>query len=267
MVLPEGEIRLFGWKKEGVFSMKRLFSLIAITGVISISSLAARAADSDMGNMAHLNQRLQAATTTLEQIMSVRDKAIPQAIASRAKCVAVVPSVIKGAVGIGAEYGQGVATCRTAHGWSGPVFIRLAGGSFGLQIGAKGTDLVLVAVNKRGMQDLLRSQFKIGASASAAAGPVGREAQAATDISMRAQLLTWSRSRGVFAGVDLNGVTFSQNALDTTTLYGGDFHRPETILDGRVPPPPAAKAFLSTVQTYFGEARERHGESTSPVEH
>ena len=164
--------------------------------------------------------------------------------------------VVKGAFIVGAEYGQGVVTCRTHHGWSGPVFIRLGGGSFGFQIGGQGTDLVLVAINEKGFQDLLHDRFKIGADASAAAGPVGRDAQASTDLSMRAELLTWSRSHGIFAGIDLNGVSVSQNAADTDALYGAT-HRFDEILHGAVPPPPEAEGFLHAVRQYFGEAETR----------
>ncbi len=231
--------------------MKKLLGLILVTGI----AVSARA--SDTGDMQKLDARLQSATTTLEQIESVKDRAIPDEIARRAWCVAVVPSVIKGAIGIGAEYGQGVATCRNKNGWSAPVFIRLAGGSFGFQIGGQGTDLILVAVNQKGMENLLQSKFKIGGNASASAGPIGRTAQAATDIGMRAQLLTWSRSRGIFAGVDLSGVSVSQNALDTNTLYG-TFHNFDTILSGQVPPPPVTRPFLRAVTQYFGDARQWH---------
>jgi len=201
-----------------------------------------------------LDDRLQAARNVIDQIESVPDKAIPDKITRDAKCIAVVPGVVKGAFIVGAEYGQGVVTCRTSHGWSGPVFIRLAGGSFGFQIGGQGTDLVLIAVNNKGMQDLLHDKFKIGGDASAAAGPVGRDAQASTDLSMRAELLTWSRARGVFAGIDLSGVTISQNSDDTDTFYGG-VHSFDSILHGNVPPPPPSKPFLQAVRQYFGEAQ------------
>ena len=226
--------------------MKKLLALL----LLASCGVAARAAD-DQGK---LDSRLEAATNVIDQIMSVPDKAIPDSIARKAKCIAVVPGVFKGAFIVGAEYGQGVVTCRTDHGWSGPVFIRLAGGSFGFQIGGSGTDLVLVAVNQKGLQDLLHDRFKIGATAAAAAGPVGREAQAATDISMRAELLTWSRSRGVFAGVDLSGVDISQNVPDTVALYGG-YHPFPQILSGDVRPPHQSEEFLHAIRQYFGEAQ------------
>ncbi len=225
--------------------MKKLLAILLVASF----SVAARAAD-DRGK---LDSRLDAARTVIDQIMSTPDKAVPNGIARRATCIAVVPGVVKGAFIVGAEYGQGVVTCRTHHGWSGPVFIRLGGGSFGFQIGGQGTDLVLVAINQKGFQDLLHDRFKIGGDASAAAGPVGRDAQASTDLSMRAELLTWSRSRGVFAGIDLNGVSISQNAGDTDELYGAA-HPFNEILHGAVPPPSQAEGFLHAVRQYFGEA-------------
>ena len=225
--------------------MKKLLGIL----LIASCGVAARAAD----DHEKLDGRLEAARAVIESIMSVPDKAVPDGIARRAKCIAVVPGVVKGAFIVGAEYGQGVVTCRTPQGWSGPVFIRLAGGSIGFQIGGQGTDLVLVATNDKGLQDLLHDRFKIGADASAAAGPVGRDAQASTDISMRAEMLTWSRSRGVFAGIDLNGATVSQNASDTDELYGSH-HRFDDVLRGELPPPQQAEGFLHAVWEYFGEA-------------
>jgi lipid-binding SYLF domain-containing protein len=225
--------------------MKKVFVLL----LLASCGVAARPAD----DQAKLDGRLDAARGVIEQIMSVPDKAVPDGIARHAKCVAVVPGVVKGAFIVGAEYGQGVVTCRTPQGWSGPVFIRLAGGSFGFQAGGQGTDLILVAVNDKGFQDLLHDRFKIGADAAAAAGPVGRDAQAATDLSMRAELLTWSRSRGIFAGIDLNGVSISQNAADTDELYGSAHHF-DGILHGSVPPPPQAEGFVRAVARYFGDA-------------
>jgi SH3 domain-containing YSC84-like protein 1 len=225
--------------------MKKLLAILLIAGF----SMAARAAD----DQEKLAARLDSARIVLDQVMSTPDHAVPDGIVRHARCIAVVPGVVKGAFIVGAEYGQGVVTCRTGHGWSGPVFIRLAGGSFGFQIGGQGTDLVLVAVNDKGFQDLLHDKFKIGGDASAAAGPVGRDAQASTDLSMRAELLTWSRSRGVFAGIDLNGVSVSQNTGDTDVLYGSPHHF-DAILHGQVPPPPPSMGFLRTVHQYFGDA-------------
>src|SRR6202035_915165 len=175
----------------------------------------------------------------------------PNQIMSQAACVGVVPSVKKGAFLVGAEYGQGVVTCRTGHGWSAPAFIKIACGSVGFQIGGQATDLVLVAVNDKGFQDLLRSKFKIGADAAAAAGPVGRNAAAGTDLKLKAELLTYSRSKGLFAGVDLNGAVVSQNIDDTNTFYGGNAQHFDRILHGSVPVPVAAHPFVRAIGRYF----------------
>jgi SH3 domain-containing YSC84-like protein 1 len=229
--------------------MKKLLSTLTLL-ILAGSTISARAAD----DQHKLDARLNAARATLDEIMSVPDKSVPNGIARKAVCVGVIPSVVKGAFIVGAEYGQGVVTCRTNGRWSAPVFIRLAGGSFGFQIGGQGTDLVLVALNDKGFQDLLKDKFKIGGDASAAAGPVGRDAQAATDLSMRAELLTWSRSRGVFAGIDLNGVSVSQNRGDTDELYGTQYTFNQ-ILHGVAAPPAATRPFLRAVSQYFGQAQ------------
>lgn len=202
-----------------------------------------------------LQARIDAAKTVLDQIMNAQDRTIPMNVLQHATCVAVVPGMIKGAFVFGAQYGQGVVTCRTGHGWSGPVFIRMAGGSWGLQIGGQSTDLILVAVNDKGMQDLMKSKFKIGADASAAAGPIGRQGQAATDWKMNAELLSYSRAKGLFAGIDLDGTSVSQNKDDTDKYYGGD-HTFEAILRGELPVPPGAEGFVRDVAHKFVAARE-----------
>jgi lipid-binding SYLF domain-containing protein len=201
-----------------------------------------------------LQARIDSAKVVLDQIMSAKDRTIPSNILKSATCVAVVPGMVKGAFLVGAQYGQGVVTCRTGHGWSAPVFIRMAGGSFGFQIGGQATDLVLVAVNDRGMQDLLKDKFKIGGDASAAAGPVGRAGTASTDWKMNAELLSYSRAKGLFAGIDLDGTSVSQNQ-DDTELYYGTPHHFESILKGDVGVPPGAVAFVRDVAQYFVQAK------------
>ena len=201
--------------------------------------------------LSDLNVRLASATRVVQQIEGTPDGGVPDYIVSKATCIAVIPSVKKGAFIVGASYGQGVVTCRTPKGWSAPVFIRLAGGSFGFQIGGQATDLILVAVNDKGLQDLLHSQFKIGADAAAAAGPVGRNASASTDILLNAELLSYSRSKGVFAGVDLNGAVVSQNADDTNLFYGGQAKPFADILHGEVVVPSGARHFVRTIAHYF----------------
>ena len=203
---------------------------------------------------ADLQDRVDSAKTVLDQIMAAKDRGIPMNILEQATCVAVVPHELKGAFIFGGQYGQGVVTCRTGHGWSAPGFIRMAGGSWGFQIGGQATDLVLVAVNDRGMQDLLKSKFKIGGDAAASAGPVGRNTQAATDWRMSAELLTYSRSKGLFAGIDLDGTSVTQNK-DDTDLYLGAAHDFQSVLKGDVPVPEGAVSFVRGVAQYFAEAK------------
>jgi len=201
-----------------------------------------------------LQARIDSAKVVLDQIMGARDKTVPSNILKSATCVAVVPSMVKGAFFVGAQYGQGVVTCRTGHGWSAPVFIRMAGGSFGFQWGGQATDLILIAVNDRGMQDLLKNKFKIGADAAAAAGPVGRAGTASTDWKMNAELLSYSRTKGIFAGIDLDGTSVSQNSEDTELYYGAPHHF-ETILRGQVAVPPGAVSFVRDVARLFVQAK------------
>jgi lipid-binding SYLF domain-containing protein len=227
--------------------MKKMLALMCVAAC----SLPVFAASSK----ADLNDRLEKARMVIQELSNTPDKGIPDAIVEKAVCIAVVPSLKKAAFGVGGQYGQGVVTCRTGHGWSGPVFIRMAGGSFGFQIGASGTDLVMVAMNQHGMQDLLKSKFKIGGDASAAAGPVGRKAAADTSINMSAELLTYSRSKGLFAGVDLDGTSVSQNQDDTNEFYGGN-HSFHSILDGSVPVPESARPFVRTVAHYFHSTQD-----------
>jgi len=205
---------------------------------------------------ADLQARIDAAQVVLDQIMATSDRAIPMNILQQATCVGVVPGMKKGAFLVGVQYGQGVVTCRTGHGWSAPVFIRMEGGSFGFQAGGQSTDLVLVAVNDRGFQDLLKNKFKIGGDASAAAGPVGRSGQAATDWKMNAELLSYSRSKGLFAGIDLDGTSVSQNTEDTEHYYG-QAHGYESVLKGDVTPPPGTVNFVRSVAHYFVQAKSR----------
>ena len=201
-----------------------------------------------------LQSRIDSAQSVLKEIMDASDKSIPMDILEDATCVGIVPGMKKGAFVWGVQYGQGVVTCRTGHGWSAPVFIRMEGGSFGFQIGGQSTDLVLVAVNDHGFQDLLKSKFKIGGDASAAAGPVGRSGQAATDWKMNAELLSYSRNKGVFAGISLDGTSVSQNKEDTQLYYGAP-HTFESILKGHVPVPAGAVPFVRSVAHYFVDAK------------
>jgi lipid-binding SYLF domain-containing protein len=203
---------------------------------------------------AKLVDRLASASEVINEVMAVPDKGIPQSILAGAACVVVVPHYKKGAFVIGAQYGQGVATCRTPRGWSAPVFVKLEGGSFGWQIGGQSTDLILVAMNHDGLQHMLHNKFKIGADAAASAGPVGRNAQAGTDWKLNAEFLTYSRSKGLFAGLDLDGTVLSQNDDDTRLEYGSDIQF-SSVLQGDVPTPDNARPFVRTVAKYFVTAK------------
>src|ERR1700712_2927359 len=193
-----------------------------------------------MAQDAKLVERLSSAAEVLNEVMATPDKGIPQSILLGAACVVVIPAFKKGAFVVGAQYGQGAATCRTPRGWSAPVYVQLAGGSFGWQIGGQSTDLVLVAMNQHGLQDMLKSKFKIGADAAAAAGPVGRNAQAGTDWKLNAEFLTYSRSKGLFAGIDLDGTVLSQNADDMRAFYGSGLPFSTSFKGSPPPPPPRA---------------------------
>jgi lipid-binding SYLF domain-containing protein len=183
----------------------------------------------------------------LHDIMAAPDNGIPQEVLEHAKCVAVVPHLLKGGFVFGAENGRGVATCRTAAGWSAPAFFAITGGSWGLQIGVEGIDLVMIIQNDRGMQRLIGSGFELGADASAAAGPVGRHASADTNWKLDTEILTYSRARGAFAGVTLNGASIRRDDDSTDAIYGVDVST-RRILRGEVAVPAAAAAFLNAVR-------------------
>ncbi len=212
---------------------------------MTASALSARADDHEK-----IDDRLAKSTAVLQEIMGTPDKGIPQSILAGASCVVVIPAYKKAAFIVGGDYGQGVATCRTGHGWSAPVFVQATGGSFGFQIGGQSTDLVLVAMNQGGLQHMLGSKFKLGGDAAVAAGPVGRNAQASTDATLHAEFLTYSRSRGLFAGIDLTGTYLGQNTDDTRTEYGADVPF-KTVLMGGQKTMPNAVNFVHTVAKYF----------------
>jgi lipid-binding SYLF domain-containing protein len=220
--------------------MKRLLVLAV---VVSLCSLALAV---DEPKESKATDRVQASADVLNEIQAAPDSGIPQEILGRAECVAVVPSMLKGGFIVGAKYGRGVASCRTAKGWSAPAFFMVTGGSFGFQIGGQAVDLVMLIMNNDGMQHLLSSQFALGADASVAAGPVGRHAEGSTDWKMRAQVLTYSRARGVFAGVSLNGAVMKQDK-DSTREFYGHMVTFKAALTGEVEPPAPANAFLSTL--------------------
>jgi len=191
--------------------------------------------------------RLDNSTSVLHEIMGMPDKGIPEEVLEHAKCVAVIPHMVKGGLVFGAKGGKGVATCRTAEGWSAPAFITISGGSWGLQIGVEAVDVVLIIQNEKGMQRLLSSNLQIGADASAAAGPVGRHAEAGTDWKMDTEILTYSRAKGAFAGLTLEGASLRQDNDSREAIYGGNVTTLALLL-GEVPVPPEARRFLAEVR-------------------
>lgn len=210
---------------------------------------------------AKIDARINAAHAVLHELLNTPDKGVPLDIAAKATCVLVVPSFKKGAFVFGAEYGQGVATCRTRTGrWSAPAFVQLEGASFGFQIGGQSTDLVLIGMNHHALDDLLKDKVKLGGDASVAAGPVGRDSQASTTELANAEFLTYSRNKGLFAGIDLNGDVVHQNTADTEAIYGHDVPYAK-ILAGGVPIPSSAAHFVSIVNELFrrGVAHEAAG--------
>jgi len=191
--------------------------------------------------------RMDHAGQILHEIMAAPDKGIPEEVLEHAKCVAVVPDLLKGGFVFGGENGRGVATCRTAKGWSAPAFFAITGGSWGLQIGMEGIDLVMIIQNEKGMQRLIGSGFQLGADASAAAGPVGRHASADTDWKLDAEVLTYSRAKGAFAGLTLNGASIRRDDDSTVAIYGPNVTT-RSILRGEVAAPASAHSFLEAVR-------------------
>lgn len=219
------------------------------------SKTAAETSKNATGEKTDIEKRLDSAATVLDEIMKVPEKGIPQDAFTSAKCVVVIPSTVKIALVFGGEHGKGVATCRTPNGWSAPVPVDLTGGSWGLQAGGEAVDLVMLVMSQKGMDALLTNKFKIGASASGAAGPVGRQASGSTDWKFKSDVLTYSRARGAFAGIDLNGAVIKQDKDETAVLYGKVLPF-QTILSGQVQPPPAARPFLAAVRKYSAESRQ-----------
>ena len=224
---------------------------LLLTLIVSLCSLSFAADEPSKESKAA--DRVQAAADVLNEIQGAPDKGIPQEVLGSAECVAVVPSMLKGGFIVGAKYGRGLASCRTPKGWSAPAFFVVAGGSFGFQIGGQAVDLVMLIMNKEGMKHLLSSEFALGADASVAAGPVGRHTEGNTDWKMRAEVLTYSRARGLFAGVTLNGAEIKQDKDSTREFYGRMVPF-KTSLTGEIEPPPTANSFLTTLAKWAQEA-------------
>lgn len=225
--------------------LKRIAWVTSLIASLALPALARSDRSQDI-------DRLQASSQVFRQIMSTADKGIPQELLESAKCVAIIPGEEQAAFIFGGQYGKGVATCRTAHGWSAPAFLAVGGGSVGFQIGGSSTDVVMLFMDNNGLRHLLNDKFKIGADATAAAGPVGRHVSAATDVKLHSEILTYSRSRGAFAGVSLNGAVVQADHSGDVALYGHRVSRRE-ILDGAVAVPLSARPLLKEIAQYTHE--------------
>ncbi len=208
-------------------------------------------------------ERLQNSANVLKEIAAAPDKGIPDDVVKSSKCIVVVPHLVKAGFIVGAKHGRGVAVCRTSTGWSAPAFISVSGGSWGLQIGAEGVDLVMLVMNDSGLRHLLSSKFEITGEGSAAAGPVGRHASAGTDWKLNTELLTYSRSRGIFAGLTLEGAVVEQDADATVAIYGNDIPF-KKILMGEVAAPAPATSFLRAVAAISHQARAQEARERAP---
>ncbi len=223
--------------------------LIAILPLLILPLKAIDKADAD---------RLNESAETLTEMMSAGDKAIPAGLFAKAHCVVVIPNMKKGGFIVSGKYGRGFASCRGPRGtgWTAPAAMRAEGGGFGLQIGGSEVDIVMLVMSQRGMRGILATKFTLGGEASVAAGPVGRDATAQTDVSMRADILSWSRSRGVFGGLSLQGGTLRGDGDVNKALYGGDFSSTD-ILTGKVKSPRMASMFLGAVRKYGGQMEDK----------
>src|SRR5579872_4841452 len=223
--------------------------ILAVTILIGIASLTAVASDRDDDV-----NRTQKAAQVFKEIMNTPDQGIPSNLLESAKCIAIIPGDKKFAFVFGGSYGRGLATCRTGHGWSAPMFVAIDSGSVGYQIGGSSTDIVMLFMNDHALQSLMSDKFKLGADASVAAGPVGRNAAAGTDLKLNAEILSYSRTKGVFAGVSLDGAVMQADKSGDRAMYGDDVNRHE-ILDGKVAVPESAQALLHEIGGYAHEAK------------
>jgi SH3 domain-containing YSC84-like protein 1 len=237
--------------------MKKIMSLVLVSliGLVGTLSWAGSAREDSV-------ERLQSSVEVLHAIMATPDRGIPEEVLTGTKCILVVPNLIKGGFIFGGKHGRGVATCRTAEGWSAPAFVSVGGGSWGLQIGIEGVDLVMLVMNDRGMQHLLSSKFELTGEGSVAAGPVGRHASAGTDWKMNTELLTYSRSKGVFAGLTLEGAVVQQDDDSTRAIYGKHMSF-RNILSGRASIPRSGAAFVQAAadaghQAHIADATENN---------
>jgi lipid-binding SYLF domain-containing protein len=226
--------------------LKRILIVTALTFVVTLTAVASDRED-DVS-------RTQRAAQVFKEIMDTPDQGIPQGLLESAKCIAIIPGDKKFAFIFGGSYGRGVATCRTAHGWSAPMFVAINGGSVGYQIGGSSTDLIMLFMNDHALQSLMSDKFKMGADASVAAGPVGRNATAATDLKLNAEILSYSRSKGLFAGVSLDGAVMQADKSGDQAMYGHDVNRRQ-ILNGKVAVPTSARTLLEEIGGYAKVAK------------
>ena len=229
--------------------MKKIMSLLLMS-IVGLAGTYAWAGSAREDSVA----RLQSSVEVLQAVMAAPEKGIPEEVLSNAKCIVVVPDLIKGGFIFGAKHGRGVASCRTNDGWSAPAFVSVGGGSWGLQIGVEGVDLVMLVMNDQGLQHLLSSKFQLSGEGSVAAGPVGRHASAGTDWKMNTQMLTYSRSKGVFAGLTLEGAVVEQDNDSTHAIYGKSMTF-RNVLSGKVATPKSAVAFMKAVTDAGRQAR------------
>jgi lipid-binding SYLF domain-containing protein len=229
--------------------MKKLWSVLLMSFVCLMGTFAwAGSAREDSV------ARLQSSVDVLHAVMATPDKGIPEEVLNGAKCILVVPNLIKGGFIFGGKHGRGVASCRTSDGWSAPAFVSIGGGSWGLQIGVEGVDLVMLVMNDRGFQHLLSSKFELTGEGSVAAGPVGRHASAGTDWKMNTEMLTYSRAKGIFGGLTLEGAVVEQDNDSTHAIYGKSMTF-RNILSGKVPTPTSGDAFVKAVSEAGQQAR------------
>ena len=228
--------------------LKRLLIVATLALLVTLTAVASDR-DDDVN-------RTHKATQVFKEIMNAPDQGIPQELLETAKCIAIIPGDVKFAFIFGGNYGRGLATCRTGHGWSAPMFLAIDGGSVGYQIGGSSTDLVMLFMNDHALQSLLSDKFKLGADASVAAGPVGRHASADTDIKLNAEILSYSRAKGVFAGVSLDGAVVQADKSGDEAMYGHDVNRHE-ILDGKVAVPASTRPLLDEINEYVREAKAK----------
>ena len=226
--------------------LKRILAVTILTGIASLTAVASDR-DDDVN-------RTQKAAQVFKEIMNTPDQGIPSNLLESAKCIAIIPGDKKFAFIFGGSYGRGLATCRTGHGWSAPMFVAIDSGSVGYQIGGSSTDLVMLFMNDHALQSLMSDKFKLGADASVAAGPVGRNAAASTDLKLNAEILSYSRSKGIFAGVSLNGAVMQADKSGDKAMYGDDVNRRE-ILDGKVAVPASARALVEELGGYAHVAK------------